>query len=167
MLTLAANFAHYLSGLTGVAVSSPATLTSADDNDSTSPIDHSDLLQAIERLDHALNQVIDLASVYGDDPRLTTEPLIAPVAALAGAYLQASGAAAWIPRSADASPVGSGMPDEEIAIATPNGYALDLMGVARVALFSGAPNLRAIVAQTLQMDAAKADAPTPDPLPTE
>lgn len=151
MLALAANFAHYLSGLTGVAVTPPATLTPASGN----PTDHSPLLQAIERLDHALAQVIDLASVYGDDPRLTTEPLIAPVAVLAGAYLHASGAAAWLPRSEHAAPVGSGLPDEEIAIATPNGYALDLQGVARVALFSGAPNLHAIVAQTLQMDAAK------------
>jgi hypothetical protein len=96
------------------------------------------LVTAIERLDLALAQLIDLASVYSDDPRMSIEPLAVPTAALLGEYLRAALSAAWV--LDDDHDTG-----ESLVIALPNGIAADLTGVSRAALFSAAPNFSAVI----------------------
>lgn len=98
------------------------------------------LVAAIERVDHALTQMIDLASVYTDDARMSLEPLLVPTAALVGEYLRVALTAEWMPDD--------GMQDALI-IVLPNGIAADLVGVARTALLSGAPNFSAVIASLI------------------
>ena len=102
------------------------------------------LVMAIERLDLALTQLIDLATVYSDDARMSVEPLTVPTAALAGEYLRAGLGATWLIDD-----------DAEHALITvlPNGIAADLTGVARSALLSGAPNFAAVITSLIDDEA--------------
>lgn len=97
------------------------------------------LLTAIERLDAALAQLADLASVYGDDRQFSLDPLVLPVAALFGEYLRDATGASWHHPDPD-----DPMPDDELILLMPDGIAVDLLGVARAALVSNAPNLTAV-----------------------
>jgi hypothetical protein len=97
------------------------------------------LLAAVERLDLALAQLADLASIYeGAGPSL--EPLALPAAALTGEYLRHATGAAWLAPDPD-----DPMPDDALTIVTADGVAIDLLGVARASLLSGNPNFRAVI----------------------
>jgi hypothetical protein len=97
------------------------------------------LLVAVERLDLALGQLADLASVYDTSAGPSLEPLALPVAALTGEYLAAAGSR-WLPPDPD-----DPTPSDGLTIVTAGGIAIDLLGVARATLLSGAPNLAAVV----------------------
>jgi hypothetical protein len=125
----AQQFAEYLRGQTAVEVTPPSTN------------DHAALLLSFERLDLALGQIADLASVYGADQRSDIEPLTTPTAVLAGEYLRIGLGACWL------EPVFEG--DHTLMVVTPDGVALDLDGMARSALMSSQPNLTAIVRRLL------------------
>lgn len=125
----ALGFAEYLSGQTGIQLSPPAC-------------QHPEHLRgSMERLDLALGQIADLASVYGDDSRHDMEPLIIPAAALAGEYLREGLNARWLEPAYDG--------DDALLLTTPDGVALDMAGVVRAALMSPQPNLTALVDRLL------------------
>lgn len=98
------------------------------------------LLAAIERLDLALAQLTDLASVY-ESAGPPLEPLALPVAALTGEYLRHATGATWLTPDPD-----DPMTDDTLTLVTSDGVAIDLLGVTRAALLGGNPNLRAVVA---------------------
>ncbi len=128
----ALGFAEYLSAQTGILLSPPESQRPAS------------LRGSMERLDLALGQIADLASVYGDDSRHDIEPLIIPAAALAGEYLRDGLDARWL------EPAYEG--DDALLLATPDGIAIDMVGVARAALMSPQPNLTALVDRLLSHD---------------
>lgn len=101
------------------------------------------VLLAIERLDLALGQLADLASVYGDDSRGMLDPLMVPAAALSGEYLRILSAAVWIEPDPDLPP------DDSLLLVLDNGIAIDLHGIARVALGSPGPSLGPAIAALL------------------
>jgi hypothetical protein len=127
LTTLAANFRAFLAQQTGVE------LLPADG------LDVAALPAALERLDLALAQLADLTTVYGDDSRGMLDPLVAPAAVAAGDYLRAALGATW--QAADP------FAPEELVILVPGQPALDLLGLARVALAGGAPNLAKLLAR--------------------
>jgi hypothetical protein len=96
-----------------------------------------DLPTALARLDLALGQLADLTTVYGDDSRSMLDPLVAPAAVAAGDYLRAALGANW--QASDP------LAPEEFVILVPGQPALDLLGLARMALAGGAPNLATLV----------------------
>jgi hypothetical protein len=102
------------------------------------------LLDAIERLDLALAQLVDLASVYDDGASMSLETLVLPAAALTGEYLRVTSGAGWLAPDPD-----DPRPDDSLAIVTSDGIAIDLLGAARATLLSGAPNLRSVVERLL------------------
>lgn len=104
--------------------------------------DAQSLRASFEQLDLALGQIADLASVYGNDSRADIEPLTTPTAVLAGEYLRVGMGASWM------EPAYEG--DQSLLLATPNGIALDLEGVARSTLMSSQPNLTALVDRLLE-----------------
>lgn len=129
---LAAQLLDYLRHGTDVELDNPEAMRDADGPDA--------LVAAVERLDLALAQLTDLASVYdGASPSL--EPLALPAAALTGEYLRQATGAAWLAPEPD-----DPLPDDNLTLVTSDGIAIDLLGLARAALLSGAPNLRAVVA---------------------
>jgi hypothetical protein len=125
---LASGFAGYLTAQTGIEIAVPSGTGAAADADPRV------VLATIERLDAALQQIIDLATAYSDDPRLTLEPLALPAAALMGEVLRAGLGAAWLDEG----------DEDALAIVTLDGIAIDLVGVTRAALLSGSPNLTAV-----------------------
>lgn len=125
-------FAEYLTSQTGIELAPP----DAQSQDS--------LRGSFERLDLALGQIADLASVYGDDSRHDIEPLTLPTAVLAGEYLRVGLDAHWL------EPAYKG--DAALLLATPDGIALDMDGIARTALMSSQPNLTALVDRLLNRD---------------
>jgi len=102
------------------------------------------LIPVMERLDFALAQMIDLATVYTDDARMSLEPLTVPTAALVGEYLRTTLAATWLDDDDDTQ--------DSLVIVLPNGIAADLTGVARSALLSGAPNFTAVITALISSD---------------
>lgn len=94
------------------------------------------LTAALERLDLALAQLADLASVYGDDSRAMLDPLNVPAAAVVGEYLRAARAGAWrAPNPGDT---------DSLVIVLPGGTTLDLLAIARRAFADGAPCFAAL-----------------------
>jgi hypothetical protein len=125
LTALAANFRAFLADQTGVELLLAENVTA------------NDLPAALERLDLALGQLADLTTVYGDDSRGMLDPLVAPAAVAVGDYLRAALGASW--QASDP------LAPEELVILMPGQPALDLLGLARVALAGGAPNLAALV----------------------
>ena len=99
--------------------------------------DASELLSAFEALDESLNQLADLADVYGTDRMQAIEPLVLPTAALVGEYMRHAAGADWIEPVIDA--------DTTLIIATTDGVAVDLTGAVRASLLSGISNLKTMV----------------------
>ncbi len=128
----ARSFAEYLQSQTGMHLAPPE----AEDLEG--------LRRSFERLDLALGQIADLASVYGDDSRHDIEPLTVPTAVLAGEYLRVGLDARWL------EPAYEG--DGALLLATPDGIALDMDGLARTALMSVQPNLTALVDRLLNRE---------------
>lgn len=112
---------------------------------------HDALVMAVERIDLALGQMIDLATVYTDDARMSLEPLTVPTAALVGEYLRATLSATWLADEDDTARM-----DDALVIVLPNGIAADLTGVARSALLSGAPNFAAVITSLIGNDTVSA-----------
>lgn len=106
--------------------------------------DRGALVRGFERLDLALAQIADMASIYGADQRGDIEPLTTPTAVLTGEYLRIGLGAEWL------EPAFEG--DNSLTVVTPNGVALDLDGLARSALMSARPNLTALVQRLLAQD---------------
>lgn len=133
---LANQLVEYLSQGTDVELDAPGAMSNAHGPDV--------VLGAIERLDLALGQLLDLASVYdGATPSL--EPLALPAAALTGEYLRNATGAAWLPPDPD-----DPRADDELTLVTSDGVALDLLGLARATLMSGDPNFRSVVARLIE-----------------
>jgi hypothetical protein len=133
---LATQFVAYLRQGTDVELEAPGAVSDAHGLDA--------LLDAIERLDLALEQLVDLASVYDDGASMSLETLVVPAAVLTGEYLRVAGGASWLAPDPD-----DPAPDDSLAIVTSDGIAIDLLGAARATLLSGAPNLRSIVERLL------------------
>ncbi len=127
---LAHRLVEYLQQQTGNDIVEPGAVSNA--------YGPSHFLLAFERLDAALDQIGDLASVYADDPRATLEPLVLPTAALAGEYLRAALGARWHEPNDDP------LAGEALILVLPDGIAIELVGVARAAILSSAPNLTAV-----------------------
>ena len=125
LTALAANFRAFLADQTGVELLLAEHVTA------------NDLPAALERLDLALGQLADLTTVYGDDSRGMLDPLVAPAAVAVGDYLRAALGASW--QASDP------LAPNDAVILMPGQPALDLLGLARVALAGGAPNLAALV----------------------
>ncbi len=100
------------------------------------------LLAAVERLDLALAQLLDLASVYDDTGSPSLETFALPAAALTGEYLRLAAGASWLAPDPDDL-----MPDDTLTLVTSHGIAIDLLGVTRAALLSGDPNLSVVIAR--------------------
>lgn len=150
ILALAERFREYLSHQTDIQIVPPGAVTTSDGSDAIS------LEIAFERLDAALGQLIDLASIYAEGQVATDalESLILPAAALAGEYLRAALDASWLPVDPEMPDAGS-----MLDLALPGGVAIDLVGVARAALLSTAPNLSAVARRIIE-DIPEEPAPT-------
>lgn len=129
---LASQFAEYLRAQTGIDLPDPETVPSDE------------LDAAFSRLDAALQQIGDLAVVYGSDPRADYEPLVLPSAALAGEYLRAGAGARWLQPEVDG--------DTTALLATADGVAVDLTGAVRATMLTGFPNLRGMVDRLLHAE---------------
>jgi hypothetical protein len=127
---LARQFSDYLHGQTGIMLELPVAGQPAS------------LMQSIQRLDLALAQIADLASVYGADHRSDIEPLTVPTAVLTGEYLRIGLGAHWL------EPAYEG--DVSLLLVTRDGVAIDLDGLARSALMSQQPDLSALVERLIQ-----------------
>lgn len=131
---LATQFVAYLRQGTDVELDAPGAVSAA-----RGPVA---VLADIERLDLALAQLTDMASVYDSGASTSLEPLALPAAALTGEYLRHATGATWLSPDPD-----DPMPDDALTIVTCDGIAIDLLGLSRATLLSGAPNLRAAVAR--------------------
>ncbi len=103
------------------------------------------LRTAVERLDLALAQLLDMASVYDDAGGPSLETFALPAAALTGEYLRHATGAAWLPPDPD-----DPLPDDTLTLVTSDGIAIDLLGVTRAALLGGNPNLSAVVTRLVE-----------------
>jgi hypothetical protein len=130
MAELARGFHEYLVAQTDVA------LTQVDGGGVD---DDAALAAAFQRLDLALGQMADLASVYGDDSRAVLDPLVVPVAALAGEYLCFGARAVWVEPDPELPS------DDSLPMLLANGVAVDLHGLARAALNRASPSLSAVM----------------------
>ncbi|MFW6074206.1 MAG: hypothetical protein ACOC9Y_01330 [Chloroflexota bacterium] len=122
--TLASRFAEYLEIQTDAQIPAPDSVSEAT------------LVESVERLDAALNQLMDLASIYGSDPRLDIEPLALPSAALYGEYLRHATGGAW-------KKTGDGH-DESLIMTFDGAGHVDVLAAVRGSLFSGMSNLAAM-----------------------
>lgn len=132
---LAEQFREYLSQQTDIEIVPLGAIASGEGPAAVS------LEIAFERLDAALGQIIDLASIYAEGQIATDmlEPLILPAAALAGEYFRSALDAFWIAPDPEMPDAGS-----ELDLGLPGGIAIDLVGVTRAAMLSGEPDLSAI-----------------------
>ena len=131
---LATQFVDYVRQGTDVELDAPGAVS-----DARGP---AALLEAVERLDLALGQLIDMASIYDDGASHSLEPLALPAAALTGEYLRLATGATWLTPDPD-----DPMPDDALTLVTNDGVAIDLLGLTRAALLGGNPNLRAVIAR--------------------
>lgn len=127
---LARQFADYLHGQTGIAVSILETANRAQ------------LHKELQKLDLALGQLADLASVYGADHRGDIEPLAIPAASLAGELLRITTGATWMEPAYDG--------DINLMMVIPDGPVIDLEGLARTALLSTHPALAPLIARLVE-----------------
>lgn len=123
---IAKRFAEYLTAQTAVTVHEPDAIQNDASRD-----------ELFSRLDAALDQMADLATVYGNDPRFDFAPLVLPAAALAGEYLRQTTGASWTTPPVD--------PDETLTIELAGGQQLDLTVAVRATLMSGKPNLQGMM----------------------
>jgi hypothetical protein len=100
-----------------------------------------DLQSAFSALDESLDQLADLADVYGTDRMRAIDPFVLPVAALVGEYMRNSAGAVWLEPIFDA--------DSTLIIATSDGIAVDLTGAVRASFMSGMSNLKMMVDRLL------------------
>ncbi|HLT18865.1 MAG TPA: hypothetical protein VKZ96_05340 [Thermomicrobiales bacterium] len=131
---IAVKLVAYIEAQTGDAVPAPADV-SADSLDA-----------AFSALDAALDQLTDLAAVYGADRLQAIEPLVLPIAALAGEYFVHGAGATWVEPVIDA--------DTTLIVALPGGVAVDLTGAVRASLMSGVSNLRVMAARLIAPESA-------------
>ena len=135
LATLASQLVEYLRQQTDIQIDPPGAI---------GPDAAAELLAAFERLDLALGQLADLASIYDEGIGPALDGLALPLAALTGEHLRHTTAAQWLPHDPD-----DPNPDDSLLLVTADGIAIDLLGVARAALLSGAPNLTAVVRQLI------------------
>lgn len=119
---VAGQFVEFIDAQTGSAPPAPETVEAGD------------LLTAFHELDESLDQLADLADVYGTDRLRAIEPLVLPAAALVGEYMRHAAGASWVEPIIDA--------DTTLIIATTDGVAVDLTGAVRASLMSGMSNLK-------------------------
>lgn len=105
----------------------------------------SDMVDAFAALDTSLDQIADLANVYGSDRMQSIEPLVLPAAALVGEYMRYGSGAEWIEPAMDE--------DTTLIIATSDGVAVDLTGAVRSSLHSGMSNLKIMVQRLIHPEA--------------
>jgi hypothetical protein len=125
--SVAKQFVEYVEAQTDVRLSTPEGV-GADG-----------FADAFATLDAALDQLSDLADVYGADRLRALDPLVLPTAALVGEYLRHGAGARWVEPLFDA--------DTTLVIATQDGVAVDLTGAVRASLLSGVSNLRVMAAR--------------------
>jgi hypothetical protein len=122
---LARHFRAYLTDQTGIEILDIGAVRTVDGPEA--------LRTAFERLDAAIGQLVDLASVYSDTPQQALEPLALPIAALAGEYLRVHLGGHW--RAGD---------DAAGAVATidlDDGRSIDVLSVVHRMLASGSLQL--------------------------
>lgn len=129
----ASRFAEYLRSQTAATVPDPGAVT-----------DQVSLDAAFSSLDAAIEQLLDLATAYGSDPRLDADPLVLPIAALTGEYLRVGADGVWLEPDED--------PDQTLVIRLPDGREIDLTGAARGCLLTGIPNLQGMVRRLFTVD---------------
>lgn len=134
---LAEQFVAYLRQATDIKLDTPGAVSDAHGPAA--------LLAAVERLDLALAQLLDMASVYDDASSPSLEALALPAAALTGEYLRHATGARWLAPDPD-----DPMPDDTLTLVTGDGIAIDLFGVTRAALLGGDPNLSAVIARLVE-----------------
>lgn len=126
---LAGQFIAFIDSQTGSAPPAPEE------------VDADGLLAAFSALDESLDQMADLADVYGTDRMKAIEPLVFPAAALVGEYMRHAVDAVWIEPLID--------PDTTLIIATKDDVAVDLTGAVKASLLSGMSNLKAMAARLI------------------
>jgi len=126
---VASHFVHFIEAQTGSKLQHPEC------------IEPSDLIAVFAALDESLNQLADLADVYGSDRMRAIESLVLPTAALVGEYMRNAAGAVWLEPIIDA--------DTTLIIATSDGVAVDLTGAVLASLMSGMSNLRMMVDRLL------------------
>jgi hypothetical protein len=124
---LAAEFARYVRDQTGVAVLDPSEVAIGR------------LAEAAGRLEIALAQLMDFATVYGSDSSSDLGQFAVPVAALLGEYLQAAAGAVWL----------EGQPGDFslLLLRLPDGALVELTSTVRSMLGGGVPNLAGYLEQ--------------------
>lgn len=121
---MAARFADYLNAQVDAGLPMPDEVEASSDSD------------LFGKIDAALEQLMDLTSIYGSDPRLDLDPLILPVSALVGEYLRRTLDASW----AEPYP-GDG---ETLTLRLASGQKLDVTIASRGTILTGKPNFRAM-----------------------
>ncbi len=122
---IASQVVEFLRNDTGVEVFHPTDVTEAS------------LSDAFDRLDAAIGQLNDLASVYAPGAQADVEPLALPVAVLTGEYLCVAAGGVWLEPEDD--------PDATVWILMPEQAATDLTSAVRISLLSGQPDMAAIM----------------------
>ncbi len=131
---VAGQFVAFIDAQTGSAPPAPESVA------------QDDLLSAFQELDSSLDQLADLADVYGTDRLQAIEPLVLPAAALVGEYMRHAAGARWVEPLIDA--------DTTLIIATADGVAVDLTGAVRASLLSGMSNLKTMAMRLLDPEAS-------------
>ena len=139
IVALAGHLVAYLRQATDVEIDAPGAVS-----DARGP---ATLLAAVERLDLALAQLLDLASVYDDGGGPTLESFTLPAAALTGEYLRHATGARWLAPDPD-----DPLPDDALTLVTSDGLAIDLLGATRATLLGGDPKLSAVVARLIESE---------------
>lgn len=124
---MATRFADYLNAQVDADLPTPGS------------IDTSAGVDLFGKLDAALEQLMDLTSVYGSDPRLDLDPLILPASALIGEYLRHTIDARW-------ADLEEGDDGETLTLQLASGQKLDVTVATRGTILTGKPNTRAMAA---------------------
>lgn len=134
---MATRFADYLNAQVDANVPTPEQIEDSAEVD------------LFGRLDAALEQLMDLTSIYGSDPRLDLDPLILPASALIGEYLRHTLGASW-------AELEEGDDGETLTLRLANGQKLDVTIATRGTILTGKPNTRAMAA-ALEDETAEED----------